>query len=223
MNERQKIKLVVIDGPSGSGKDTLIDTLATRLSFQRTKFLQISEDKLDPNRGAIKQARDRGKSRGGTGDREMANEIILHRSQIYERALAPLEKGHDRTIVLANRGLPATLAYQTLRGEVSMEEIWAEHQYREIPNPDLVVITYCCPEVAQLREERRNSNGVGLSGSVTKEVGASPEETLRRRRSLHQSFEQVAGFLRGKKIRVLELDTEVLTVQDEADIVLRHI
>ncbi len=219
----EKVTLVVFDGPSASGKDALIESLADGLDSNRHHFFRLSEDELDPNRNAIKEARDIGRRHGGTGDREMAFAIISHRAQIYQRQLTYLTQSHSHTTVLANRGLPATLAYQTLRGEITMDEIWDEHQQQGIPNPDVVVITNCRPETAHKREKSRNTVGQGLSGSVTKEVGAAAKDTFRRRQDLHQNFRRVTEFLRSKSLSVIELDTDILTLKEETNIVLRHI
>ena len=219
----EKVTLVVIDGPSASGKDVLIESLANGLETRRSHFFRLSEDKLDPDRDAIKKARDIGKKRGGTGDREMAAVIISHRAQIYQRELTRLTQGPSHTTVLANRGLPATLAYQTLRGEVTMDEVWNNHQQQKIPNPDMVVITNCRPETAHIREESRNTIGSGLSGSVTRETGTAADETFRRRRNLHQNFRRVTEFLREKSLPVIELDTDYLTLEEETNIILRQV
>lgn len=222
-NESKKYNLVIIDGPSGTGKDTLLKSIADSLEARRGHFLHLSEDELDPNRDAIKKARDEGKQKGGTGDLEMATVITTHRAQIYKQILTPLNNNVYPTTVLANRGVPATLAYQTLRKEITMSKVWNDHQRHCIPVPDLVVITNCRPETAQKREDSRNTVSQGLSGSVTKEAGSSASEVFRRRQALHQNFRRVAEFLRGKSLPVIELDTEYLTLKEETDIVLRNI
>lgn len=219
----EKVTLVVVDGPSASGKDALIESLVDGFETRKSHFFRLSEDKLDPDRDAIKKARDMGKRKGGMGDREMAAVITSHRAQIYRRELTRLAQGSSHTTVLANRGLPATLAYQTLRGEVTMDEVWNDHQQQKIPNPDLVVITNCRPETAHIREESRNTIGSGLSGSVTRESGTTADETFRRRRNLHQNFRRVTEFLREKSLPVIELDTDYLTLEEETNIILRQV
>lgn len=225
--QKQQGMLVVIDGPSGSGKDSLISALVTELSSRGELSFLLSEDVLDENRNEILKARERGKSSGGSGDKEMAMVLVEHRSDIYKRFAEPhLDVGYT---VIANRGEPATLAYQTARNELTMEAIWDMHRREGIPIPNLAVLTTCSARTALQREESdkaassvrgEREAGHGLSGKVTQEVGASETEKLRRRESIHVQYEITRRFLEGKRVPVLSLDTEKMTVLEEVDTVL---
>jgi thymidylate kinase len=222
-------RLVVIDGPGGSGKDSLIGKLTAEFSSRGEPFFLLSEDDLDKNRNEILAARERGKSLGGSGDKEMAEALVRHRADIYRRFAYP--RLDDGCFVIANRGEPATLAYQTARSELTMEDIWEMHRNAGIQIPDLVVLTSCDAETALQREQidkitsvrGEREAGRGLSGKVTQEIGASMEEQLKRRETIHHQYEVVREFLEVQRVPVLLLDTESMTVPEEVDVVLSHI
>lgn len=224
--------LVVFDGPSGTGKDSLIDTLSSELQYRRIPVSQLSEEDLDDRRHEILEAKERGKTMDGSGDRQMAEVLIEHRAAIYRQLFQPiLEAGH---IVFANRGEPATLAYQTARGELTMHEIWDMHRAAGIPTPDLVVLTTCSVATAVKRElqdiqgsgfssvRNEREKGSGLSGRVTQESGAGEAEKLKRREAIHRQFDRVGKFLlEGRGVPVLSLNTEHMSVSQEVAQVLK--
>lgn len=221
---------LVVDGPSGSGKDSLVAALTSKLRSLGVLTFPVSEEELDTKRHEVLEARERGKALGGTGDREMAEVLVMHRAGLYRKFVGPhLRSGH---LVLANRGEPATLAYQTARGELTMDEIWDMHRTKGVPIPGMVVLTRCSAQTAIKREEgdralsptrEKREGGRGLSGKVTQEAGADKSEQLRRRRLIHAQFNRAAQFLRSKGVRIRCLNTERLAVSQEVGMVLRAI
>jgi len=222
--------LIIVYGPSGSGKNSLIDALGQKLLALGISAIQISEEELDDKRQEILIARERGISSGGSGDRQMAEVLIDHRHDIYRKNVEPsLIKGN---FVIANRGEPATLAYQTARGEITMTDVWNQHREKGVPTPDLVVITTCSAETSLKREEadrkvsavrRESESGRGLSGKVSTEIGASEPDKFERREMIHKQFEITKVFLEGKGINVLYLNTENTSVSEEIHEVLRFL
>ncbi|KKU12425.1 MAG: hypothetical protein UX19_C0001G0029 [Candidatus Woesebacteria bacterium GW2011_GWA1_45_8] len=51
---------IVIDGPSGSGKDSLIQNLALKLQARGLNYYLFSEEEVDTNRGEILEAKTKG-------------------------------------------------------------------------------------------------------------------------------------------------------------------
>lgn len=204
--------------------------MAQYFSARQTPSFVLSEEKLDPNRSAIKQAKvDWQVLHGGSGDRGMAYALIEHRSQIYRQELIPRLK--KNISVIANRGLPATLAYQTLSGDINMFNIWDLHRSYQIPFPELIIITHCSVDSAEKRElSRPQTPSTGLSGQVTPKPSVSPEENRHRRQAIHQNYQEVIKFIRGQwfhlyspQPRVMNLDTDQLTLAEELDIVVRNL
>lgn len=229
--QNQKSLLIVVDGPSGTGKDSLIKSLISSLDRLGLPVKPFNEEKLDDRRDEILQARQEGRKRGGTGDLEMTDVLIEHRTHLYDMYVNPaLNEG---SIVVANRGEPATEAYQTIKRESTLEGVWQKHRQARIPVPDLVVITTCSPEEAVLRINRDNQESstgrkeqeqrTGLSGKVTVEQGAGEEEKLKKQRRVHEQYELVKGFLEEKGVRVLILNTGELTVDQEVKAVLTEL
>lgn len=123
--------LIILDGPSGSGKDSLLKNLVGKLLNLGVNTYQFSEEELDDRRHEILEARDRGKTGGRSGDAEMAEVLIEHRARIYQQHVEPRLK--EGRLVLGNRGEPATLAYQTARGDLTMDAVWQKHRENHIP------------------------------------------------------------------------------------------
>lgn len=216
--------LVVVDGPSGAGKDTLITKLSKKEIFGRTPVV-LTEETLDPNREAILEARSLGKARGGTGDTEMALTIVRHREQIYKAYFDPVFEQDG--VVLANRGEPATMAYQTYKKELSIKQVWEIHRGFKIRIPDFVVLALCMPETAVAREQNSNSNirreqesGSGLSGKVSHESGDSLAAEIERRREILLQYAHASEFLRERGVKVLTLFTDKMSTGREVKAVL---
>lgn len=218
---------IVFDGPSGTGKGTLIPLVENDLKNRGFNPIIFVEEEADKNRTEILEARNRGKQAGGTGDREMAEILVRHRQELYEKIVAPALL--DNQIVLADRGEPATLAYQTVKKELAMEEVWKMHRQRNIRPPEAVVLTLCSPETALLREEQdlaanqsrqQMESGKGLSGKVSSDPGADREVKLRSRRAIHFQYAVVTQFLDEKDVPVLTINTEQMTPSEELSQVL---
>ncbi len=222
---------IIIDGPSGSGKGTLIEGLVSRLTEKRIPVHTFSEEKADSKRHEILEAREKGRKRGGTGDKEMAEVLVKHRRQMY--FLNVEEPIGDGRVVVADRGESATLAYQTVKGELSMEQIWMMHRKAHIRTPDLLVITTCRAEVSLSREEadkaqtgsvrREMESGTGLSGKISSEPGADNAEKLEKRGAIHRQYDAAIDFLREKGVKVLRVDTEGMTPEEEVSRIFSHL
>lgn len=222
----EKGTLSVFDGLSGSGKSTLISTLVSELERRDFVPMVFVEEKADERREEILAARAAGKAKGESGDKEMAQVLVEHRAYLYARHVVP--EVLDKRMVLADRGEPATLAYQTQSGELSMEQVWNMHRRHHVPIPDYVVLTLCSAETSLEREEydRRvgsrteQETGKGLSGKISSATNASTEDKLAKRRSLLSQYCETEQFLKEKGVPVLILNTEQMTVSEEVTTVI---
>lgn len=218
----EKGKFICIDGPSASGKDTLIARLQQEYIKRNKQVFILSEDELDPHREEIKTAKLDWQARwGGTGDYGMAVALCYHRAEIYRKELLP--RIRENINVIANRGLPATMAYQTARHEISKFQVLKLNDQLRIRHPDLTVITNCLPETAQNREQNRSQNIIGLSGSVTQEKGSNIAEVFKRRSDIHRNYEETGRFLSSHYFNVIRLSSEYLTLDEEVSIVIRQL
>ena len=165
-------ELIIVDGISGGGKTSLLDGIRSALQERGITVYQFREEDLDPDRAEILATRDAARKQGRSGNFEMTQALVDHRASIYKKLVEPaLQRGQ---VGLADRGEPATLAYQTKDGDVSMDTVWGLHRRAGIRKPNVVLITVCSPETAVARQagdasvKRTNDErGRGLSGKVT--------------------------------------------------------
>lgn len=208
---KKKGLFIVIDGPSASGKDSIIKQILKDLTGLKIKVLPIEETKEENyDREKILEAK-------GNGDREITRVIIDERKKLYQTKVIPqLMSG---TLVIANRGEPTTLAYQTINQELTMESIWNIHRQEEIPISDLVVLTNCSVEEAIRREKlRRKSsekeNKKLLSGKFTPHHNGAGFTS--RRQEIHANYEILKDFLEKKGISVIYLRTDTMNIAEES-------
>ncbi|OGH20590.1 MAG: hypothetical protein A3D74_02070 [Candidatus Levybacteria bacterium RIFCSPHIGHO2_02_FULL_37_13] len=195
---------IVVDGPSASGKDSIIKQILKDLNNLRLKSTSIEETKEKKyDRKKIMLAKRR-------GDKAVAKTIIIERKKLYRELVVPqISKG---VIVIANRGEPSTLSYQTLKGELTMQNAWDMHREQNIPLPDLAVITNCSIQEAIRRENLRKTsfeekNKGFLSGKFT---------SLEKRKLIHDNYKKTKDFLKKKGLSVIYLDTDKMDVSGES-------
>ena len=194
---------IIVDGPSASGKDSIIKQILKDLNNLRLKSTSIEETKEKKyDRKKIMLAKRR-------GDKAVAKTIIIERKKLYRELVVPqISKG---VIVIANRGEPSTLSYQTFN-ELTMEGAWDMHREQNIPLPDLAVITNCSIQEAIRRENLRKTsfeekNKGFLSGKFT---------SLEKRKLIHDNYKKTKDFLKKKGLSVIYLDTDKMDVSGES-------
>lgn len=204
---------IIVDGPSASGKDSIIKQLVLDLTTADRHVIAFEETKETTyDRKKILDAKKH-------GDTAVAQAIIAERKKLYLQKVTPYLE--PKTIIIANRGEPSTLAYQTAKNEISMEDVWQMHRNHGITLPDLVVITNCSPEEAARREKARGDSvhekdSTSLSGKFT----LSLENSLEKRRKIHKQYEMVVDFLTKKGIHVLYINTDTMNIIQESNAIL---
>ncbi len=207
---KRKGFFIVVDGPSASGKDSIIKQILKDLSRLGIKAISVEETKEKNYDGkkilAAKQH----------GDQEVARAIINQREKLYQTKIIPqLLSG---TLVIANRGEPTTLSYQTLNREITMDTIWDMHRNKSIPLPDLVVVTNCSVKEAIRRESLRK-----LSKEEKDKSFMSGKFTTDDRKLIHANYQNVKKFLEKKGLDVIYLSTDTMNVPQESRRILRFI
>jgi len=210
---------IVVDGPSASGKDSIIRQVLKDLKGLNLKAISIEETKEKKyDRKRILLAKKR-------GDKKVAKTIISERKKLYlEKVLPQLSKG---TIVIANRGEPSTLSYQTLN-ELTMKDVWNMHRREDIPLPNLVVITNCTVLEAIRREGLRKisfeeKDKGFLSGKFTPYHNGAGFTSLGKRKRIHANYEKVKDFLEDKGLAVVYLNTDNMNVPQESKSIISFI
>ena len=201
---------IVVDGPSSSGKDSIVKQVKKDLSKLGLKAISIEETKeANYDRKKILKAKQK-------GNKEAAKTIINERKKLYlEKVVPQLSIGK---VVIANRGEPSTLSYQTLNEELAIKDAWNMHRIENIPLPNLVVITNCSVKEAVRREHLRKPSSEEkderfMSGKFTM---SSKEENLDRRTQIHEAYEKVKNFLEDKGLPVIYLNTDNMNVSEES-------
>lgn len=199
---------VVVDGPSASGKDTIIERVLKDLNRLKINAFLLEETKeKNYDRKKILQAKEK-------GDKETAKAIISERKKLYQKRITPWLL--TSKIVIANRGESTTLAYQTIKGNITMNEVWEMHRANNIPLPDLFVITNCSVKEAirreNLRKTQEEQDKKSMSGKFTSD-----------RVRIHRNYEKVKDFLDAKGVPVIYLNTEELSLSEESQIIMNYI
>ena len=198
---------IIVDGPSASGKDTIIKQILKDLRGLGIKVITIEETKEKSyDRKKILTAKQH-------GDQELVKVIINERNKLYQKTVIPqLLAG---TFVIANRGEPTTLGYQTLKQKPTMESVWNSHRKQGIPLPNLIVIANCSVDEAIRRENLRKpsfeeKDKSFMSGKFTPLY--SQKEELKKRKLIHANYENVKNFLNKKGLNVIYINTDSMDV-----------
>jgi len=205
--------LILIDGPSGVGKSSLTKKLAQSLRALRFFVAEFSEDAADNRRGQIVEAR-----LSGANDYQLADLFTQHRMEIYQRVVFPALENFD--FVILDRGEPSTMVYQTMRKEMTIEEVFNQHRLHEIKIPDLIVILVCQPEMASFRKEsegqvrQEREAGNNLKGKFTKD-----SET---QRVICRQYCEVFEFLKSRTNAIL-IENDNLSIDQEVSLILKKI
>lgn len=206
---KKKGLFIVVDGPSASGKDSIIRQVLKNLNRLGLKAVSIEETKEENyDRKKILLAKE-------LGDKKVAEAIIEERRKLYSAKVIPQLK--NGVFVIANRGEPTTLSYQTIKKEIDMKDVWNMHRQQNILLPDLVVITNCNVQEALRREKLRKPS------AEEKDKNFMSGKFTSARKQIHDKYKKVKDFLEKKEIFVIYLNTDTMKMPQESKIIIDYI
>ncbi len=153
---------ISLDGPKGTGKTTLLESVTQALRADNRKVIRISEKKSDPYRGET-MALVNQFVRDPCRDLEMkvCERLALSRAWITQHVLARQPKD---SIILIDRWYPSEAAFRRLVPFAEILRLNIEHGVRV---PDLHVGVVTDPEISWSRATARSR---GLSSTVMHEL-----------------------------------------------------
>ena len=146
---------VSLDGPKGTGKTTLLESITQVLRADNKKVIRLSEQKSDPFRAETMALVNR-LARNSSVDleREISERFAVSRAWISQNVLT---KQPENCIILMDRWYPSDAAFRRL---VPFAEILQRNIELNVRAPDLHVGVVTAPEVSWERAAAR-SRGLG--------------------------------------------------------------
>ncbi len=194
-------KLINIIGPSGSGKSTVHEQLSLRLKESGYKVESLSE----PNslRYLAKSYRlEEGRNPWTEAAIYTTDRLIMYREKIIPRMK------EDGLIFLLERGLPDTIVYQGMLGQVDIASILKMNS--SIPSPDLYLA---------LIVEGKEGHSRVLGRSAETGEAISPNETAEKIEELSDCYRMLSSYLKNLHV----IDTTNLRLDEVIDGCMRKI
>lgn len=146
---------VSLDGPKGTGKTTLLESITQVLRADNRKVIRLSEQKSDPLRAETMALVNRlARNPSVELEREICERFAVSRAWISQNVLT---KQPGNCIILMDRWYPSDAAFRRL---VPFAEIWQQNIELNVRVPDLHVGVITAPEISWERAAAR-SRGLG--------------------------------------------------------------
>jgi len=146
---------VTLDGPKGTGKTTLLESITQVLRADNRKVVRLSEQKSDPFRAESMTLVNRlARDPSVDLEREICERFALSRAWISQNVLT---KQPENCIILMDRWYPSDAAFRRMVPFAEIVQLNIEHNVRA---PDLHVGVVTAPEVSWERAAVR-SRGLG--------------------------------------------------------------
>jgi len=138
--------LIVFEGIDGCGKTTVIQRLQAVLTERKYDVIVTSEFNKDQPETADLREELMTRKKDPLGQ---YHTVLKARDHHYLKVLKPAEKAGK--IILMDRYLMSTIAYQGQNAETPARRIMDDHEMFEFPVADLTVLLTCSPSTAMKR------------------------------------------------------------------------
>ncbi|MGV6478127.1 dTMP kinase [Pantoea agglomerans] len=190
---------VSLDGPKGTGKTTLLESMTQVLRADNRKVIRLSEQKSDPFRAETMALVNRlARNPSVELEREICERFAVSRAWISQNVLT---KQPENCIILMDRWYPSDAAFRRL---VPFAEILQRNIELNVRAPDLHVGVVTAPEVSW---ERAAARSRGLGSTVIHRL----EEHIACTRAFEQEMTNHGWFLCRNEGTVEEATMQVIT------------
>ncbi|WP_191923567.1 dTMP kinase [Pantoea agglomerans] len=153
---------VSLDGPKGTGKTTLLESMTQVLRADNRKVIRLSEQKSDPFRAETMALVNRlARNPSVELEREICERFAVSRAWISQNVLT---KQPGNCIILMDRWYPSDAAFRRL---VPFAEILQRNIELNVRAPDLHVGVVTAPEISW---ERAAARSRGLGSTVIRKL-----------------------------------------------------
>ncbi|MGC0934112.1 dTMP kinase [Pantoea agglomerans] len=189
---------VSLDGPKGTGKTTLLESMTQVLRADNRKVIRLSELKSDPFRAEIMALVNRlARNPSVELEREICERFAISRAWISQNVLT---RQPENCIILMDRWYPSDAAFRRL---VPFAEILQRNIELNVRAPDLHVGVVTPPEVSW---ERAAARSRGLGSTVIHKL----EEHVACTRAFEQEMTNHGWFLCRNEGTVEEATMQVI-------------
>ena len=189
---------VSLDGPKGTGKTTLLESMTQVLRADNRKVIRLSEQKSDPFRAETMALVNRlARNPSVELEREICERFAVSRAWISQNVLT---KQPGNCIILMDRWYPSDAAFRRM---MSFAEILQRNIELNVRAPDLHVGVVTAPEISW---ERAAARSRGLGSTVIHKL----EEHVACTRAFEQEMTNHGWFLCRNEGTVEEATMQVI-------------
>jgi len=189
---------VTLDGPKGTGKTTLLESITQALRADNRKVIRLSEQKSDPFRAETMALVNRlARNPSMDPEREICERFAVSRAWISQNVLT---KQPPDSIILMDRWYPSDAAFRRMVPFAEILQLNLDHNVRV---PDLHVGVVTAPDVSWARAAAR-SRGLGST------VIHKPEEHAACTRAFEKEMTNHGWFLCRNEGTVEEATIQVI-------------
>lgn len=193
---------ITFEGPEGAGKTTILKMIAKNLEEKQYEYIQTRE----PGGIRISEAIRSVILDKAHTEMDARTEALLYaasrRQHLIERVMPALENG---TIVLCDRFIDSSLAYQGYARNIGIQEVWNLNQFAiQDCMPTFTLYFDIAPELGLQR----------IAANADREVNRLDQESISFHKRVYEGYEQVLQMFPNRIYRI-DASQSVETVFEE--------